>query len=150
MEKDLRSFLTVALATRLITRCITCAFLFKEGRILQFEAVAGFEPSANGIGPVHSVAVTRRLIHGGGYLTDWTRKLLSLSGDIRQSAWECVCRTRGRPSVIITDKSIRHSDPGVNCEWPLGACAVQRRRFSVCCTRQLCCRLESIGSVMEK
>ena len=87
MEKDLRSFLTVALAIRLITRCITCAVLCKEGKILQFEAVARFEPSANGIGTVHSVAVTRRLIHGGGYLTDWTRKLLSLSGDARQSAW---------------------------------------------------------------
>ena len=57
------------------------------GKIQQFEAVAGLEPSANGIGTVHSVAVTRRLIHGGGYLTDWTRKLLSLSGDARHSAW---------------------------------------------------------------
>jgi len=98
MEKDLHSLLTVVLATRLRNRCITCAFLRKEGKIPQFEAVVGFEPSANGVGTVHSVAVTRRLIHGGGYLTDWTRKLLSLSGDASQLAWAGVCRTWGRPN----------------------------------------------------
>ena len=98
MEKDLHSLLTVVLTTRLRTRCITCAFLRKEGKIQQYEAVAGFEPSANGGGTVHSVAVTRRLIHSGGYLTDWTRKTLSLSGDASQSAWAGVRKTRGRPN----------------------------------------------------
>ena len=48
------------------------------GKVPQFKAVMGFEPSDNGIGTVHSVAVTQRLIHSGGYLTDWTRKHLSL------------------------------------------------------------------------
>jgi hypothetical protein len=98
MEKDLHSLLTVVLEIRLRTGCITCAFLRKEGKIHQFEAVARFEPSVNGGGTVHSVAVTRRLIHSGGYLTDWIRKILSLSGDASQSAWARVRRTRGRPN----------------------------------------------------
>ena len=149
IEEDLGSFLSVALAIQLITRCITCAFLSNEGKILQLEVVAGFEPSATGIGTVHSVAVTRRLINGSGYLTDWTRKLLSLSGDASKSAWTCVHRTRDRPSVIITEKSLRHFDPGVNCGCPLGGCAVQRRRFSVGPTRPYLWP-ESIGSVMDK
>jgi len=56
----------------------TCAILRKARKFLQFEAVAGFEPSANGIGTVYSVAVSRLLVHSGGYLSDWNRKLLSL------------------------------------------------------------------------
>jgi len=59
-------------------RSNTCAIPRKARKFLQFEAVAGFEPSANGIGAVYSVAVTRRLIHNDGYLADWVRKLLSL------------------------------------------------------------------------
>jgi hypothetical protein len=58
--------------------CISCAILRKPGKVLQYEAVAGFEPGAGGPGSVYSVAVTRRLFHGGGYLIDWTRKILSL------------------------------------------------------------------------
>ena len=46
--------------------------------VLQYEAVAGFEPSANIIGTGYSVAITRRLIHRGDYLVDWTSKFLSL------------------------------------------------------------------------
>jgi hypothetical protein len=48
------------------------------GKSPAVEAVVGFEPSANGIGTVHSVAVTQRLPYSGGYLTDWTGKHLSL------------------------------------------------------------------------
>jgi hypothetical protein len=58
--------------------CISCAILRKAGKVLQYEALAGFEPGAGGPGTVYSVAVTRRLFHAGGYLTDWTRKFLSL------------------------------------------------------------------------
>jgi hypothetical protein len=70
--------LIVAQATHMKNRGNTCAILRKARKFLQFEAVAGFEPSANWIGTVYSVAVTRRLIHSGGYLADWIRKLLSL------------------------------------------------------------------------
>jgi hypothetical protein len=70
MKEDLYSLLLVALATRSENRCKTCAFLRKEGKVLQIEAVAGFEPSVNVIGIVYSVAVTRQLIHSGGYLAD--------------------------------------------------------------------------------
>ena len=74
MKEDLYSLLLVALATRsenrYKTRCKTCAFLRKEGKVLEIEAVAGFEPSVNVIGIVYSVAVTRQLIHSGGYLAD--------------------------------------------------------------------------------
>jgi len=56
----------------------TCAILRKARKFLQFEAVAGFQPSANGIGTVYPVAVSRLLVHSGGYLADWNRKLLSL------------------------------------------------------------------------
>ena len=41
------------------------------GEILQFEAVSGFEPDANGNGTVYSVAVARQLNHNGSYLADW-------------------------------------------------------------------------------
>jgi len=73
--------LTVVQVTCLKTRGNTCAILHKAGKVLQYEAVAGFEPSANGVGTAHSVAITQRLIDKGGYLADWTRKLLSLYGD---------------------------------------------------------------------
>jgi hypothetical protein len=56
----------------------TCAILRKARKFLQFEAVAGLEPSANGVGTVYSVAVSRLLVHSGDYLADWNRKLLSL------------------------------------------------------------------------
>ena len=49
-----------------------------EGKVLQNEAIAGFEPSTNGIGTVYSVAVTQRLINDSVYLADWSRKLVSL------------------------------------------------------------------------
>lgn len=78
MNEDLYSLLLVALATRsenryknrYKTRCKTCAFLRKEGKILEIEAVAGFLPSAAGTRTVYSVAVTRQLIHSGDYLAD--------------------------------------------------------------------------------
>jgi len=78
LKKHLHSLLIIALATRMKNRGNTRAILHNAGKVLQFEAVAGFEPSANGIGTVYFVAVTRRLIHSGGYLADWSRKLLSL------------------------------------------------------------------------
>jgi hypothetical protein len=55
-----------------------CAILGKTGKVLQFEAEVGFEPSANEVGTVCSVAVGRRLVHSDGYLSNWTRKLMSL------------------------------------------------------------------------
>ena len=74
MNEDLYSLLLVALATRsenrYKTRRKTCAFLRKEGKILEIEAVAGFLPSAAGTRTVYSVAVTRQLIHSGDYLAD--------------------------------------------------------------------------------
>jgi len=59
--------------------CNTCAILRKARKFLQFEAVAGFEPSANWIGTVYSVAVTRRLIHSGGYLGACRLRIILLS-----------------------------------------------------------------------
>ena len=56
---------------------ISCAILCKVRKILQFEAGAGFEPGARGIGTVYSVAVTRRLIHDGAYIAGFKRKVLS-------------------------------------------------------------------------
>jgi len=78
LGKDPLSLLIVFLETHMKTRGNTCAILRKARKFLQFEAVVGFKPSANGIGTVHSVAVTRRLFRGEGYLSDWNRELLSL------------------------------------------------------------------------
>jgi len=39
-----------------------------RGKVLKNEAVARFEPSANGIGTVYCVAITQRLINDGVYL----------------------------------------------------------------------------------
>jgi hypothetical protein len=55
-----------------------CAILRKVGKVLQFEAAVGFEPSANGGWTICSVAVGRRLGRRDNYLSDWTRKHLSL------------------------------------------------------------------------
>jgi hypothetical protein len=55
-----------------------CAIFGKAGKVLQFEAAVGFEPSANGVGTVCSVAIDRRLVRSNGYLSNWTRKLMSL------------------------------------------------------------------------
>jgi len=55
-----------------------CAILRKVGKVLQFETAAGFEPSANGGWAVCSVAVGRRFGRRDRYLSNWTRKLLSL------------------------------------------------------------------------
>jgi hypothetical protein len=41
---------------------------------MQFQPVARFEPSASWFGNMDSVAVDRRLIPAGGYLTDFTAK----------------------------------------------------------------------------
>jgi hypothetical protein len=51
--------------------CISCAILRKVVKVLQFEALAGFESRANGIGAEYFVAFARRLIPGGGYLADF-------------------------------------------------------------------------------
>jgi hypothetical protein len=56
----------------------TRACMCKSGKFLQFKGVAVSGPGANGTGTVYSVVVTRRLIHGGGYLSDCIRKFLSL------------------------------------------------------------------------
>ena len=47
-------------------------------KALQYEAIAGLEPSVNRIGTGYSVAITRRLIHYGDYLVDWISKFLLL------------------------------------------------------------------------
>ena len=60
---------------------ISCAILCKVWKIQQFEAGAGVEPSAKGIGTVYSVAVTRQLIHDGAYIASIIRKSLSPEGD---------------------------------------------------------------------
>jgi hypothetical protein len=78
LKKYRHSLLNVVQATHQKNRGNTCAILRKARKFLQFEAVAGFEPSANGIGTVYSVAVSRLLVHSGGYLANWNRKLLSL------------------------------------------------------------------------
>lgn len=51
---------------------------------VQYEMVAGLEPANNGIGTMQSVSMHQRLVHNIGYLVDWTRTLLSLSGDASQ------------------------------------------------------------------
>ena len=56
---------------------ISCAIRCKVRKILQFEAGAGFEPGARGVGTVYSVAVFRQLIHCGTYIAGF--KLLFLS-----------------------------------------------------------------------
>ena len=62
-------------------------FFTRQEKPCGFKGLAGFEPSANRIGCVNSVVVTRPLPYSGGYLIDWIRKLLSLSGDADQSVW---------------------------------------------------------------
>lgn len=56
------------------------------GTVLLYEDVAGLEPGANGIRSTCFVAITRQLIHGGGYLTDCTGNNVSLRGDERLKA----------------------------------------------------------------
>jgi hypothetical protein len=66
------------------TWCITCAILFKAGKILMYEAPGNFGPGIGALGSVYSVAVTRRFIRKGAYLSDWKRKISLLKGDTNQ------------------------------------------------------------------
>ena len=93
--------------------CISCAILRKVEKVLQFEALAGFESRANGIGTVYFVAVTQRLIHGGGYLADFDQKTLSPHGDASQLAWiHSLSRYR---SIDIYEEKYRDSYINKQC-----------------------------------
>jgi hypothetical protein len=65
-------------------RCNTCAILRKIGKVNWFKAVAGTEPTANGIGTVYSVVAARRLIHAGGYLAGYAKISLTILIELKQ------------------------------------------------------------------
>jgi len=49
-----------------------------------YEALGNFVPGIGVLGSVYSVAVTRRFIRKGAYLSDWKRKISLLKGDTNQ------------------------------------------------------------------
>jgi|GEM_PF-3397024 len=49
-----------------------------------YEALGNFGPGFGTPGSVYSVAVTRRFIRKGTYLSDWKRKISLLKGDTNQ------------------------------------------------------------------
>lgn len=67
-------------------------------KVLQFAAVAGSAPGADGIGSAYSVVVARRLIHGGGYLSDLKRKLCHQK--VTQISWSGFTVWPGRGEFV--------------------------------------------------
>ena len=53
---------------------ISRAVLRSAGKVMQLQAVAGSEPSADTLGNMDSVVTNRQSIQGNGYLSDFIRK----------------------------------------------------------------------------